>query len=99
MPGSAENTAVSATASLSTAGTAVTITNRHYDQPASVSLMIPAAVRVTQALILTADDPRAVNSVSQPDRVQPAALSVAPDGAGRWRVELPPHSLATIQFV
>jgi hypothetical protein len=46
--------------------------------------------------LLTADSPRAVNSAAEPDRVAPVALEVAGDGQDGWRVELPPHSLATM---
>jgi alpha-N-arabinofuranosidase len=90
--------AVTATASRSDVGTTVTITNRHYDHAASVTLDAPSTARVAQARILAADDPRAGNSVAQPNRVVPAALEVGADGPNRWRVELPPHAVATIQF-
>lgn len=97
LPGG-ESNAVTATASVAGGGTAVTVTNRHFDQAARLTLVVPGMKAVAQAAILAADSPRAVNSAAQPDRVKPAALAVAADGAGQWVVELPPHSLATIQF-
>jgi alpha-N-arabinofuranosidase len=90
--------AVTATASFSDRGTAVTLTNRHFDQAASVSLIAPNTRSVDKALLLTADSPRAVNSVENPQQVQPVMLQVAANGAERWRIELPPHSIATVQF-
>ena len=89
---------VTATASQKEGGTAVTLVNRHYNQPASVTLNVPATSRVVSARLLAADDPRAVNSAAQPDRVAPAALNIGADGANTWRVELPPHSMATVEF-
>jgi alpha-N-arabinofuranosidase len=90
--------AVTATASLKDGRTAVTIINRHYDQPASVTLVAPATARVEQAQLLTADSPRAVNSAADPTHVAPAALDVHADGKDRWRIELPPHCMATIEL-
>ncbi len=88
---------MSATASRSGGGLAVTITNRHIDREASVYLACGDAPERAAGELLAADSPRAVNSADAPDRVAPAALSVARDGDG-WRVELPPHSIATIVF-
>ena len=88
--------AVSATASRTDAGMAITLTNRHYDQPASVRLVCADAPGQAQGQMLTADSPRVVNSADAPDRVAPAALDVARDGQDGWRVELPPHTIATI---
>ncbi len=97
LPGS-DSSAVTATASSTASGTTVTITNRHYNQAVSVSLNAPSTHRVVSALLLTADDPRAVNSADAPDRVTPVELLVHANGTERWKIELPPHSLATIQF-
>ena len=77
-------------------GTTVTVTNRHFDQPATLTLVVPGAKAVAQATILAADSPRAVNSAEAPDRVAPRALEVQRDGADGWRLELPPHALATV---
>src|SRR5439155_389604 len=97
LPGGSSS-AITATASVKGGTTAMTVTNRHYDQSATLTLVAPGTKSVSQAAVLAADSPRAVNSASQPDRVKPAPLSVASLGAGRWQVELPPHSVATIQF-
>lgn len=96
--GTRASSAVTATASQSANGTAVTITNRHYDQPASVTLSVPGSARVVQAKLLASDDPRAVNSANQPDRVKLVDLNVSADGASQWKVELPAHAVATIMF-
>lgn len=93
-----ETSAVTATASSTAAGISVSFVNRHYDQPASVLLNIAGTKQVTRAQLLTADSPRAVNSAQTPDRVALSALNVSADGVGQWRIELPPHSLATVQF-
>ncbi|MBX3066199.1 MAG: alpha-N-arabinofuranosidase [Anaerolineae bacterium] len=93
--GSQQISAVTATASLKDKATALTLINRHYDQAASVTLNAPASsVKIAQ--LLAADDPRAQNSAAQPDRVKPVALPVHADGTGRWRIELPAHSMATV---
>jgi alpha-L-arabinofuranosidase len=97
MPGS-DSSAVTATASATASGTAVTITNRHYHEAASVSLIASSTSSVAQALLLAADDPRATNSASHPDRVKPVALPVHASGAEQWQIELPPHSMATVQL-
>jgi hypothetical protein len=39
-----------------------------------------------------------MNSLSEPDRVKAVDLTVQPDGSGQWRIELPPHSVATLVF-
>ncbi|MCC6805328.1 MAG: alpha-N-arabinofuranosidase [Anaerolineae bacterium] len=99
MPGGANNASVvSGTASSKSGSTAVTVTNRHYDQPASVRLSVAGTQRVTSARLLAADSPRAVNSLAQPDAVKAVDFEVHADGAGQWRVELPPHSMATVVF-
>jgi alpha-N-arabinofuranosidase len=87
--------AVTGTAS-SENGVAVTLVNRHYSEGASVTLNVPSSC-VVSASLLAADDPRAQNSASQPDRVKLVSLNVGGD-AGAWTLELPPHSMATIQF-
>lgn len=90
------STQVSATASARETGYAVTLINRHFDQLASVRIDGGEAT-AGRGELLTADSPRAVNSAEQPDNVVPVGLAVNRDGAN-WRVELPPHSLATIVF-
>ncbi len=97
LPGS-ETSAISATASLNADGTTLTVTNRHYDQSAAVRLSAANTRSVRSAQLLAADNPRAVNSAQQPDQVKLAVLNVGADGVGQWRLELPPHSVATLQF-
>jgi alpha-N-arabinofuranosidase len=90
------SSAVSATASRSAVGLAVTLINRHYSQEASVRLVCANAPGQARGQLLTADTPRAVNTAGAPDTVAPAALAVARDNQDGWRVELPPYSLATV---
>jgi alpha-N-arabinofuranosidase len=98
-PGSDESiSAVTATASVKDGRTTVTFINRHYDQPASVTLVALSTKEASMGHLLAADDPRAVNSLDQPERVKPEPLEVYEDGIGRWRIELPPCSMATVQF-
>jgi alpha-L-arabinofuranosidase len=87
--------AVSATASRTEGGLAVTIINRHLASSAEVRLLVGDAPDAASGLLLAAASPRAQNSADQPDLVAPAELAVAPDGAA-LRVELPPHALATL---
>ena len=72
--------AVTATASSNDRGQAVTITNRHFSESASVKLNAPSTRNVIQAYILAGDSPQAVNSVADPSRVQLAELTVHVDG-------------------
>jgi alpha-N-arabinofuranosidase len=87
---------VTATASHGAAGLAVTVINRHLDQAASVGIRAGEFTGAAQGQLLTADTPWAGNSADAPDRVAPVALSVAGDGPGALRIELPPHAVATI---
>jgi alpha-N-arabinofuranosidase len=93
-----ESSAVSATASKSERGTAVTLINRHFDQAASVSLVTSGVSRVVKARILAGDSPRAQNSIEKPDTLKLADLVVNADGSNQWRIELPACSMATIEF-
>jgi alpha-N-arabinofuranosidase len=90
--------AVTATASRTADGLALTLINRHFDQGASVRVVCADAPEQATGRMLTADSPAAGNSAEHPDRVAPAHLPVASDGRGAWRVELPPHTLATVLF-
>jgi alpha-L-arabinofuranosidase len=74
----------------------VTVINRHLDQAASVGIRAGEFTGAAQGQLLTADTPWAGNSADAPDRVAPVALSVAGDGPGALRIELPPHAVATI---
>ncbi len=92
------SSAVTATASSSERGTAVTLINRHFDQAASVKLVTSGVNKVVKARILAGDSPRAQNSIEKPDQIKLADLSVTADGSNQWRIELPAHSMATIEF-
>jgi alpha-N-arabinofuranosidase len=87
---------VTATASQSAAGLAVTVINRHLDQAASVGIRAGEFTGAAQGQLLAADTPGAGNSAEAPDRVAPVPLSVAADGPDALRIELPPHAVATI---
>jgi alpha-N-arabinofuranosidase len=88
--------ALSATASTTAGGIALTLINRHFSHSAEVHLTCSAAPEHVAGRILTAQTPQAQNSAAAPDLVAPAELAVAADGAGRWRVEVPPHAMATL---
>jgi len=92
------SSAVTATASYQN-GTNITITNRHFSEPARVTIHTDMTTGVRFGQVLAADSPRAVNSVSAPDRVKPAELPVHLVTTAVWQVELPPHSIATIGLV
>ncbi len=92
------SSAVSATASRTSHGIAVTLINRHLSKPAGVRLVCDDAREHTGGQLLAAASPHEGNSADAPDRVSPATLAVHSDGGGAWRVELPPHSLATVTF-
>ncbi len=89
------SSAVTATASKQNGTLAVTLINRHWDQPASVRITGVGHTGQAAGELLTAESPRAGNSASEPDRVAPVRLAVGRDGT-EYRVELPPHSLATV---
>lgn len=93
-----ESSAVTATASFNNGMKTVTFVNRHYSEGASVQLIAPATAHVVQAHLLTANNPRSVNSAQDPNCVQTVTLPVNADGAEHWRIELPAHSMATVQF-
>jgi alpha-N-arabinofuranosidase len=90
------SSAVSAAASRTEAGLAVTLINRHYSQAANIRIVCAGAPDQAHGQLLSADSPRAANSAAQPDTVTPVPLVVARDGRDDWRVDLPPHSLATV---
>lgn len=89
------SSAVSATASQDQSGIAITLINRHWDQAATVQIAGLDGAGTATGQILTADSPRATNSASQPDRVAPVALTLQCE-SGAYRVEMPPHSIATV---
>jgi len=75
----------------------VTLINRHYTEAADV-LLAGEFRGSASAQLLSAPAADLGNSPEQPDAVSPAALTVQRDGAAGWRVELPPHSMATVVF-
>jgi alpha-N-arabinofuranosidase len=89
--------AVSATASQSADRSAVTIINRDLERRTRVRIGGVEGQGAT-ARLLTADSPAAVNSVAQPDRVVPVEAPVTRDGNRTWSIDLPPHSMATVEF-
>jgi len=90
------SSAVSATASCTDDAVAVTLINRHYQNPAGVRLVGAGMPERAAGQLLSADSPRACNSAGAPDRVAPTALAVQRDGRDGWLIELPPHSMATV---
>jgi alpha-N-arabinofuranosidase len=91
------DSAVSGTASVQARGMAVTLINRHLTDTATVSLRGIAGAN-TQGQLLTAANPRAQNSADEPDRVALATLAVTGNARDGWRIDLPPHAIATVQF-
>lgn len=87
--------AVSATASHGPGGLAVTLVNRHYRAGASVRFACAGTFEAPCGELLAADSPAAANTAATPELVAPSELAVARDGEC-WRVELPPHSMATV---
>jgi alpha-L-arabinofuranosidase len=70
--------------------------NRHFSTPVSVHLRQIAGFTHAHGQLLYADQPRAVNSVEQPDNVTLTPLAIEGRSHEGWRVDLPPHSIATI---
>jgi alpha-N-arabinofuranosidase len=86
-----------ATASRTEQGLAITLINRHLKNPTEVCLETESPeLRSARACILSAATPRAANSADQPDVVCPADLPVTSSDPGVWRLDLPPHSMATL---
>ncbi|KAB8141168.1 alpha-N-arabinofuranosidase [Chloroflexia bacterium SDU3-3] len=88
--------AVTATASRSADGAAITVVNRHYNQSASVRIAGLGQWQQANGELLAADDPRAQNNAQAPQAVAPAALAVQAVEPGVWQIELPAHSMATV---
>ena len=89
--------AVSATASRSERGAAVTLMNRHFDRAITTGVRA-AGMAVKRARVLAADAANAVNSQQTPDRVAPRPLEVSRSSEGEFTFTLPAHSLATIEL-
>ena len=86
-----------ATASRSEQGLAITLINRHLKNATEVCIETEMpGLTSARARILTASTPRAANSADAPDAVVPTDLAVSSSDRGVWRLELPPHSLATL---
>jgi alpha-L-arabinofuranosidase len=90
--------AVSGTASTDGTGIAVTIINRHLTEGATVALSGLGNVTFAEGHLLTAASPREQNSPDDPNRVAPVPLSVSGNRSDGWRVQLPPHALATLRY-
>jgi alpha-N-arabinofuranosidase len=90
--------AVSGVASRGPDGTAVTLINRHRHSAAEVCIEVGHSVRDRCADVLAADTPAAMNSAAEPERVRPRPLEVAAEGRAACRIELPPHSMATLRL-
>jgi alpha-L-arabinofuranosidase len=87
---------LSATASRQPGSLAVTVINRLYER--TVTVNIRATGRVSSSRLLTADSPNAVNDPTNPERVSPRPLTVDDTHPGRCTVQIPAHSMATIEF-
>jgi len=87
---------LSATASRRPGSLAVTVINRLYER--TVTVNIRATGRVSSSRLLTADSPNAVNDPTNPERVSPRPLTVDDTHPGRCTVQIPAHSMATIEF-
>jgi alpha-N-arabinofuranosidase len=88
--------AVSATASSTAAGAAVTVVNRDFRAAAEVEIHCPG--EVAWGLVLAADTADATNSAQSPDLVSPRTLEVRRTAAGASSATIPAHSMATIQY-
>jgi alpha-N-arabinofuranosidase len=90
--------ALSATASRSADGIAVTLINRHRHLGTEVCLDGNLGFDNAAAKVLTASTPAAANSADKPDNVDLGSLTLHAEGHQMWRFELPAHSMATIRL-
>ncbi|MEJ7761958.1 MAG: alpha-L-arabinofuranosidase C-terminal domain-containing protein [Thermomicrobiales bacterium] len=92
--------AVVGTASTTGGDLTVSLVNQSMRRGAEVMLRLEghATDRTPTAMILTDPDPATQNSAADPDRLVPVPIPVAADGAGSWRLDLPPASLVTIRY-
>jgi alpha-L-arabinofuranosidase len=88
------SSAVTATASVGTHGTSLTIINRHYSDDAVVRFKLTGKNATAQ--IMLADAANAFNSAAQPERVRAVDWPVETDGVDGWCIEMPAHSMATV---
>jgi alpha-L-arabinofuranosidase len=89
---------VSATASRSASGLAVTLINRHRHLGTEVCLDGNLGFESASGELLTAAAPNAANCADQPDNVAPAPLTMHAEGHQMWRFDLPAHSMATVRL-
>jgi len=89
---------LSATASRSADGLAVTLINRHRHLGTEVCLNGSLGFDNASGELLTASSPAAANSAGNPDSVAPAPLALHAEGHQMWRFELPAHSMTTIRL-
>jgi alpha-N-arabinofuranosidase len=103
-PGAIDNlpdgsAAVSATASRGERGMAITVINRHRHNATEVCIETETpSLEAGSARLLSAATPRATNSADAPDCVAPTGVGLRSGGRGVWRLDLPPHSLATLEL-
>ena len=88
--------AVTATASRSESGFAVTVLNRHFRDAATIRIPHGAAA-VLGASLLAADAANAQNTREDPESVVPVPVSGTLSG-DEWTLELPAHSVLTVEF-
>ena len=88
---------LSATASRRDGRITVTLVNCDYRRPTEAH--IQAAGIASSCWLLAGDSASAGNDSSNPDRVAPRRIEVDGSGVGRCIVTMPPHSMATIEFV
>jgi alpha-N-arabinofuranosidase len=96
IPGGAA--AVSGTASTDGTGIAITLINRHLTEGATIALSGIGNAAFAEGHLLTAANPREQNSPDDPDHVAPVPFPVSGNSSDGWRVELPPHALATVRY-
>jgi len=89
---------VSGTASRSNGGLAVTLINRHLHESADACVDLGVDALDARAEVLSASSPRATNSADEPERVALRSLPVRVEKRRACRVQLPPHSMATLRI-
>jgi alpha-L-arabinofuranosidase len=79
---------------------AVTLMNRHRFAPADVCIAVGQNTTFSSAWVdaLTAETPAAMNTVEEPDRVVTRRVAVTLQRNSQCRLELPPHSMATLRL-
>lgn len=87
---------VSSTASRRDDSVTVSLVNQHLRHAADVRVLGMPGGKAT-AVMLTASGPEIGNDAEAPDRIAPERLDIAGSPAEGWRLELPPHSLCTIE--